>query len=231
MAYEWDKTKPAGTQAGSDMDDAIRDTRAGVEAMLGTEHTVDASNPAAVTAVHKDAFCKTEYLADSAVTTAKVADDAITMAKTAKDSLVPVGAVLPFANSTVPAGWLECNGAAVSRETYADLFAAIGTTYGVGNGSTTFNVPDTRGEFIRGWDHGRGVDTGRALGSSQEDSIEEHIHQYQSFVSATATGYSNASNAQNGEYSGAYPQNRNTGSTGDSETRPRNVAFMYCIKY
>ena len=61
-----------------------------------------------------------------------------------------------FAADAAPAGWLECNGSAVSRTTYAALFAAIGTEYGVGDGTTTFNLPDLRGEFMRGWDNGRG---------------------------------------------------------------------------
>jgi microcystin-dependent protein len=71
-----------------------------------------------------------------------------------------VGAVVPFAFASVPPfGYLLCNGAAVSRNIYARLFNAIGTTYGVGDGFFTFNLPDLRGEFIRGWDNGRGVDT------------------------------------------------------------------------
>lgn len=64
---------------------------------------------------------------------------------------LPAGMVQYFANSTVPTGWLMCDGSAVSRTTYADLFAAISTVYGVGDGSSTFNVPDLRGQFIRGW--------------------------------------------------------------------------------
>ena len=79
-------------------------------------------------------------------------------------------------HTSLPTGWLKANGAAVSRTTYSNLFAAIGTTYGVGDGSTTFNIPDLRGEFIRGWDDGRGVDSGRTLGSWQDDMFEEHNH-------------------------------------------------------
>ncbi len=58
-----------------------------------------------------------------------------------------------FAASSVPTGWLECNGAAVSRTTYSALFAVIGTTWGNGNGVTTFNLPETRGLLPRGWNH------------------------------------------------------------------------------
>jgi len=89
---------------------------------------------------------------------------------------VPAGASMAFNRSTPPTGWLKENGAAVSRTTYAELFAAIGTTFGAGNGSTTFNLPDSRGEFIRGLDDGRGIDFGRALGSSQGDQNKSHTH-------------------------------------------------------
>lgn len=78
-----------------------------------------------------------------------------------------VGTIITFPVNVTPTGFLECNGALLSRTTYADLFAVIGTTYGVGDGSTTFAIPDLRGEFIRGWDNGRGVDDGRSFGSFQ----------------------------------------------------------------
>ena len=88
--------------------------------------------------------------------------------------LAPPGMVGLFMTGTVPAGWLKCNGASLSRTTYAALFGAIGTTFG-GSG-TTFNVPDARGEFPRFWDDGRGVDKTRALGSWQDQDITPHNH-------------------------------------------------------
>lgn len=84
---------------------------------------------------------------------------------------VPVGTVFYHATNVTPVGYLEANGAQVSRTAYAALFAAIGTTYGIGNGSTTFTLPDLRGEFIRGWDDSRGVDTGRTIGTWQKGSF------------------------------------------------------------
>ncbi len=90
--------------------------------------------------------------------------------------MVPSGAVLYFAGRTAPAGWLKANGAAVSRTAYAALFAAIGTTYGAGDGRSTFNLPDLRGEFLRGWDDGRGVDAGRVFGSAQAHALQSHQH-------------------------------------------------------
>ena len=135
---------------------------------------------------------------------------------------VPVGAVFMFAHSSLPSGYLKCNGAAVSRATYAALFAAIGTTYGSGDGSTTFNLPELRGEFIRGWDDGRGVDAARTIGSAQADELEAHTHS----TTATGGGQGHGGNLPlTVEYGSS-----TTGSTGGSETRPRNVALMYCIK-
>lgn len=81
-----------------------------------------------------------------------------------------VGAVIAYSGAVAPIGYLLCNGQAVSRATYADLFTAIGTTYGAGNGSTTFNVPNLVGQFIRG------REAGRQLGSSQAGMVEAHVH-------------------------------------------------------
>lgn len=91
-------------------------------------------------------------------------------------NLTPAGAIQYFAQASAPAGWLKANGAAVSRKDYANLFAAIGTTYGAGDGNTTFNLPDFRGEFLRGWDDGRGADKGRSLGSWQDSENKSHQH-------------------------------------------------------
>jgi microcystin-dependent protein len=73
-------------------------------------------------------------------------------------SVQPPGEVASFAMSTCPAGWLAADGTAYSRSTYAGLFGKISTTWGTGDGSTTFNVPDMRGAFVRGWDNSKGLD-------------------------------------------------------------------------
>jgi microcystin-dependent protein len=86
------------------------------------------------------------------------------------------GQVAWFAMGMPPFGWLKANGAAISRTAYASLFAAIGVKHGIGNGSTTFNIPDLRGEFIRGLDDGREVDTGRLIGTHQAANIQSHTH-------------------------------------------------------
>ncbi|WP_197457670.1 phage tail protein, partial [Snodgrassella sp. CFCC 13594] len=75
-----------------------------------------------------------------------------------------------------PAGFLKANGAAISRTTYASLFSAIGTKFGVGDGSTTFNVPDLRGLFLRSWSDGAAADTGRTFGSYQDSDNKSHNH-------------------------------------------------------
>ena len=87
-----------------------------------------------------------------------------------------VSSICAFPLSSAPAGWLKCNGAAISRTVYADLFARIGTNFGGGNGVTTFNLPDYRGEFLRGLDDGRGLDVGRSINSVQAGQILSHNH-------------------------------------------------------
>ncbi len=87
-----------------------------------------------------------------------------------------VGSVTAFAMTTPPEGWLTCNGAAVSRTNYARLFEKIGTTFGEGDGEITFNLPDLRGVFIRGWDTDNRFDLERKFGSYQDDQMQSHIH-------------------------------------------------------
>lgn len=106
---------------------------------------------------------------DGTVTTAKIVDGNVTLAKLAaavQALLVPSGAVSPFAGTSEPTGWLFCYGQAVSRTTYAALFAAIGTTHGVGDGTTTFNLPDLRGRVIAGQDDMGGTSANRLTGLS-----------------------------------------------------------------
>lgn len=150
--------------------------------------------------------------------------------------LVPPGAVMAFARNTAPDGWLECAGQAVSRTTYADLYAALGTTFGNGNGSTTFNLPNLRGEFIRGWDNGRGVDQSRTFGSSQTDAFQGHRHPQRAGSETGQPGsygrYGDGDgNVDTGLTTGT-PSTDGTNGTPRtaSETRPRNIALMYCIK-
>jgi microcystin-dependent protein len=120
--------------------------------------------------------------------------------------LAPSGMCAYFAMATPPTGWLAANGALVSRATYAALFAAIGTTYGAGNGSSTFSLPDLRGMFPRAWDAGRGVDPGRVLGTSQGSANLSHQH---SMAGAGAHNHSMSSAGAHqhsvAEYAGGSP--------------------------
>lgn len=110
---------------------------------------------------------------------------------------VPSGAVMPYAGSSVPTGWLECDGTAVSRTTYADLFTAISTTWGTGDGSTTFNLPDLRGRTPIGAGTGSGL-TARTLGGT--GGAEEHTlnaaqmpnHTHDTITKSSATGFGSA---------------------------------------
>ena len=141
-------------------------------------------------------------------------------------SVPPPGSIFWFAANAAPAGYLKANGANVNRTTYAALFAAIGTTFGVGNGSTTFTLPDLRGEFARGWDDGRGIDSGRTFGSAQGHAFASHTHTY---TARTASG-NNVTGGPTPINDGS--QTLNTGAQGAAaETRPRNIALLAIIKF
>lgn len=139
----------------------------------------------------------------------------------------PAGTVVAFAGTTAPVGYLFCRGQEVSRTTYAKLFAAIGTTYGSTSG-TTFKVPDLRGEFIRGFDAGSGIDSGRILGSWQIDEFKSHSHIHAKYYQA---GFGIGTSNYLGPYSSSGGSIQKTENTGGIETRPRNVAMNYIIKY
>jgi microcystin-dependent protein len=144
-------------------------------------------------------------------------------------SVVPTGATLGFYLTSAPSGFLKENGAAVSRTTYSALFSVIGTAFGSGDGSTTFNLPDHRAEFPRGADDTRGVDAGRTVGSTQAQAIQSHDHVSGSYGNSTGSGGTVANNV--GLSGGSDRVWTNTMATGGTETRPRNIAKLYCIKF
>ena len=154
---------------------------------------------------------------------------------------VPVGTIIASACINAPAGYLRCNGAALSRTTYATLFSQIGTRFGAGNNSTTFNVPDLRGEFLRGWDNGRGVDSGRAFASRQGQDWKSFLMTNTLRAVGLNGGYSHGP-VWMGKSTTSYTGNLFTGhwSTAATaiglkwnteEVRPRNVAVIFYIKY
>jgi len=145
------------------------------------------------------------------------------------------GEIIAWAGDTNPSYALTCDGAAVNRTTYADLFSVIGVMYGNGDGSTTFNVPDLRGYFLRGMDGGRGIDpdrasrtdrgdttTGDAVGTVQGDQYKSHRHGAD--TSSTDVG---SNNWASGDPFGATYY---TDYSGGNETRPDNIYVLYCIK-
>lgn len=150
----------------------------------------------------------------------------------------PPGAVMHFAQSTPPTGWLKANGASLSRTTYASLFAAIGTTYGAVDGSS-FTLPDLRGEFVRGWDDSRGADSGRSFGSAQGQDWKGF---YQTNTGQNTGSYSHGPVYMGKNLYASFVGNMFTGywaapaaaigaSWDTSEIRPRNVALLACIKF
>ena len=152
-------------------------------------------------------------------------------------SALPVGVPVPWPSATPPTGWLKCNGAAFSAEEYPELAKAYPTN----------KLPDLRGEFIRGWDDGRGIDAGRVLLSIQTGMLEKHRH-----IVVANDGYDTKDEWELATiFKKTYTQGRgldaaNTGgslipsptlhsrgsigNTGGSETRPRNIAFNYIVR-
>ncbi len=152
-------------------------------------------------------------------------------------SALPVGVPVPWPSATPPTGWLKCNGAAFSAEEYPELAKAYPTN----------KLPDLRGEFIRGWDDGRGIDAGRALLSLQAGMLKKHRH-----IVVANDGYDTKDEWELATiFKKTYTQGRgldatNTGgslipsptlhsrgsigNTGGSETRPRNIAFNFIVR-
>ena len=147
---------------------------------------------------------------------------------------IPPGAVMSFAVSAAPVGWLACDGTAVSRNQYSSLFTAVGTIYGIGNNSTTFNVPNLQGQFIRGLTTNLSTASrdplsgSRVLGSVQDDALKTHTHEYNP---SSGSGGNFASGAGQAAVASNPSQTGNPSTGVSSETRPVNVALLYCIKY
>lgn len=163
--------------------------------------------------------------------------------------VVPAGAVCSFAGTSAPDGWLVCDGAAVSRTTHAALFAQIGTAFGAGDGEATFNLPDLRNEFVRGSSATRAVGSWEdwATGAPKAKSAEAGRLLKDGTTNADLSAYPNtalgfaritsATDPQSHSSVGASVQDLSDNepdlvfvANGDAETRPRNVALLYCIK-
>jgi len=130
------------------------------------------------------------------------------------------GAIVMWGGSSAPTGWLECNGQSTAG--YASLTAIYGT-----------NLPDLRGEFIRGWDHGRGVDLGRAILSAQAQDVQPHTHTPPSGYEYVTTPFTGDGTIDGSNHSGSGERNASavpSAVNAGAETRPRNVALMFIVK-
>lgn len=134
------------------------------------------------------------------------------------------GMVAAFARNTPPTGWLKANGAAISRTTYAALFAAIGTTFGAGDGSTTFNVPDMRGEFLRGWDDARGADSGRGFGTWQDSDNKSHAHTTSTTSHVHSHSWSGTTSSD-GQHTHTIWRGKASGNTSTASVHGDNMSF------
>nr|WP_225088190.1 tail fiber protein [Pectobacterium colocasium] len=144
------------------------------------------------------------------------------------------GIPLPFPGAVAPAGWLKCNGQSFDKT----LYPVLASRYPSGV------LPDLRGEFVRGWDDGRGVDAGRALISSQNDAIRSHKHSITMSHEPGGTKDASGFPATDGSApfivhseanpDGSVSDTNGAGnplhSFGGSETRPRNIAFNYIVR-
>jgi len=161
----------------------------------------------------------------------------ITTVSTTSVSGTVTGSIIAWTTGTVPSGYLHCDGSAIDRTVYATLLGVISTTYGTGNGSTTFNIPDYRGQFLRGFANGQATDpdrstrtnrgdgtTGDAVGTKQLDEFESHTHL------GSVYSYYIGANGGYGYVSGTN-QATATSASGGNETRPTNISVMWCIKF
>lgn len=151
-------------------------------------------------------------------------------------SALPVGAMLPFVQAMVPPGFVEVAGQVLSKATYPDLYAHIGDTFAKGDEPAGFfRMPESRAEFFRGWDHGRGVDAGRALGSAQQAS-----YLYDA-MGQLGSPHRIATELQNDDVADRVTRNITLYEAADTRTaasyadtgrsvRPRNLAVMWCMK-
>ena len=248
------KIGPSAVDSTALADDAVIESKIADDAVTSTKLATDA---VAETKIATDAVTETK-IADNAVTEAKIADNAVTEAKVSgNNGFVPTGAIFYFADSTAPTGYLKLNGDTIPNGTgtvqgqtadFSALYALIGGT-----------LPDVRGEFLRCWDNGRGVDQSRAMRSQQKPTAIRTAVQAHQINNAASTNFdvsAGISFAEPETFTGSTPNNARFGDNGTGfnsnyannillggqdtsasgrntwiTTRPRNVALLACIKY
>ena len=250
-------TTSGGITTGNKNDITVNSDTDWVIRANAVEKSMMADNSVGTDEIETNAVTAAE-LADNAVDTAAIADNAVTQAKINNAVLTsiqttysnPVGTVIWYAGSTAPAGYLKANGDAIANGSgttqsitadFSALYAIVGA-----------NLPDLRGEFIRGWDDGKGTDSGRSIKSTQSDQNKEHNHSATSSVTdpghthtvdaARQLGSAADGSPSNEHYANDSTRTTNSSTTGISvstttandggnETRPRNIALLACIKY
>jgi microcystin-dependent protein len=235
------------------MNNIIDDTTFTSDAIQGS--TLQVVSPGKL-AVSAGGITSNELATDSVVTS-KILNGSVTSDKLNSAVIfVPSGGIMAFAMNSAPSGWLASDGSAVSRTLYAALFAAIGTTYGAGDGSTTFALPDLRGYFVRGSGTNSDGTASGTFGAKQTASLLNHTHsgttsnasanhthgytRYNTLLNNVFTASSgadgvwqNTTTVQTGTVSASHTHSFTTGNPsagGGSETRPANIAMLYCIK-
>jgi microcystin-dependent protein len=208
---------------------------------------------AVTTAKIVDGAVLTSKIGDQQVTTEKIADGSITAAKldselTSGEANDPADAIIMIAGSTAPTGWALCDGAAYSRTTYAETFARISTTYGVGNGSTTFNVPDLRNRFPVGRGPATWSDALNEKGGSKDAVVVDHGHtdsghqhgfedEYRTasqlgtaVAAGSSYGYNPALMSSNSVTSPGSASLSNAGQSGTNANLPPFITLNFCIR-
>lgn len=142
------------------------------------------------------------------------------------DNIKP-GTIMAFPSNSVPNGWLPCNGVSLNKNLFSDLFNAIGYTYG-GSGNN-FNIPDLRGRFIRGYGTYDGGHVSEQLGNTQIDTLQNHRHRFAAYGPSDGGGPGRSGNGYNWDAWTSWLSE--DGFRNSAETRPINMAMVFCIKY
>jgi microcystin-dependent protein len=213
-----------------------------VSAKAITATSVNVSGGGAITGTHVGDGAQLTALAGANITAGTVPSAALVAA--VQQALCPPGTVVAYMGTTAPAGWLLCNGASVSRSTYASLYAVIGNASGSAD-VNSFNVPDFRGRFLRGWDNAIGRDpdrasrtamatggnAGDAIGSIQTDAIQSHTHAYNTPTTANRDGGTGATYTNRESTVSSTTGAVSAGARTSTETRPINAYVNYIIKF
>lgn len=212
--------------------DALVASNYGIQTSVSNSYSALARETSAQLALYQQLLQDWQQITTGTGSVSIIAPDGSTVVipSLGEGSLVPIGVPLPYPLATPPAGFLKCNGSSFSTAAYPKL--ALVYLSGI--------LPDLRGEFLRGWDGGRGVDGGRGLLTAESDEIRSHRH-IKLNVDRSGVAYGPAAGNFSGQQTGGFYayttigydsgySGIGTGATGGSETRPRNIAFNYIVR-